>query len=71
MDRSVVKRFRFSSERAKRLQEIAHQRKTTESEILREGLELVEEREARLKRRREGFEGLIRMIERPEPRENR
>lgn len=71
MGQSVVKRFRLSVARAKKLERIARERKTTESEILREGLEMVEEREARLATRREGIEGLISMIEGPEPKKVR
>jgi hypothetical protein len=67
----VTKRFRLSKERAKALEAIARRRNTTESEILREGLDLVQEQEERIKARLEAVEGLIGMIEGPEPKKVR
>jgi predicted DNA-binding protein len=45
MGRSVMKRVRMSPERAERLAELAGRTGKTESELIREGLDLVENRE--------------------------
>jgi predicted DNA-binding protein len=45
MGRSVMKRVRMSPERVERLAKLAERTGKTESELIREGLDLVENRE--------------------------
>ena len=63
MATSVVKKVRLGPERARRLQRLARERSKTESQILREGLDLVE----RVRSRERNIEGLIRFLEGDEP----
>lgn len=56
--RSVVMRARVPAAKAKRLRQLAKSQGKTESELLREALDLLDRRE----RRREAIEGLISMI---------
>ena len=67
----VTKRFRLSRQKAKLLAELARRQKRTESDVIREGIELVQERDELQKARREAAEGLIAMIEGPEPKKIR
>ena len=60
---STMVRVRLSPEDRKALARLAKDRKTTESAVLREGIRLQE----RARRRRDGMQGLIDMIEGPEP----
>ena len=52
---SVTKKVRLSPERARLLARLARESKTTESEIIREGLDLVQ----RVRSRQANIEGLI------------
>lgn len=63
MVRSITKRVRMSPSEARRLARLARREHRSESEILREGLDLVERR----KDRDRGLKQLIAMIDGPEP----
>lgn len=63
MAESVVKRFRLSAQAAHRLAQLADDLGTTESELIRRGLELVE----RVERRQRNIEDLIALAEGDEP----
>lgn len=63
MPRSVMKRIRMSPERAQRLARLARETGRTESDLLREGMDLVEQRQ----RRRIAVEELIQLAQGPEP----
>lgn len=63
MAESVVKKVRMDPPRAAKLRRLARQLKMTESDVLREGLDLVD----RVDARRRNIHKLIEMIEGPEP----
>ena len=63
MAAEVTKKVRMSRADARRLRRLARQRGTGEREVLREGMNLVEGME----QRRKAIEGLIAMIDGPEP----
>lgn len=63
MVHSETKKVRLTPERADRLRELAEEMDTTESDVLRLGLDLVE----RIRRRRRNVQGLIDLIEGDEP----
>lgn len=67
MEREVTKKVRLSRSEAARLRGLAQKKKTSESDVLREGLDLVERRQSRA----EGFEALIQMIDGPPPKKTR
>lgn len=61
---STVKKLRLDDRRLRSLERLARDLRVTESEVLREGLDLVERRE----RRKKGVEKLIAFLgEAPEP----
>jgi predicted DNA-binding protein len=63
MRRSVTKRVRFSAEGAERLARLARRTGKTESDLIREGLELLAQRE----QRRVAVEDLARLAQGPAP----
>ena len=67
VDQPITKRLRMSRERAKRLARLAKTRGTSESAVLRDAMDLLEKQTDVLRRRREHIQGLIDMIEGPEP----
>jgi hypothetical protein len=63
MAMEVTKKVRLSRTDARRLARVAREAKRTESQILREGLDLVE----RVRNRRRAMKDLIALIDSPEP----
>lgn len=63
MAKTTTKKVRLGTERALRLKALAEDAGTTESEILRYGIDLVD----RIRARRENIEHLIALANGPEP----
>lgn len=64
---STVKKFRFSEDYARKLRRIAKHEGVTESDVVRRGIDL----QQRVIDRRKAVEGLIAMIDGPEPKKLR
>jgi len=67
MGQTVTKKFRFSPEKAQQLQRVAREARMTETDVVREGVDLFEEK----RKRAEATERLIALIEGPEPKKIR
>lgn len=63
MPQTVVKHFRFSPQKAHQLRRLAKRKGMSETDVVRAGIDLVEEMEDRLA----ATEELIAMIDGPEP----
>lgn len=67
MGQTVTKKFRFSPEKAQQLRRVAREARMTETDVVREGVDLFEEK----RKRAEATERLIALIEGPEPKKIR
>lgn len=63
MAADVTKKVRLTRDRARRLSRLAREMHATESDVLRQGLDLVD----RVRRRRANVEGLIALAQGKEP----